>query len=106
MWDIPWYLILLTADRFLQQTAANGDQIRDIEERVQSLCGVLAYPVGDQDGEEKARREVLRRFVSPPSESAGTPLNRVVHPQEVSWDYCKAQTVVRTKWDCEVLQER
>ena len=54
---------LSAADRFLQQTAANAQQIRDIEERVQSLAGVLASPICDEDSEEKARREALQRFV-------------------------------------------
>ena len=54
-----------TADCFLQQTAANAEQIRDIEERVQSLAEVLAPPISDQDTGEKARRETLRKFVFP-----------------------------------------
>ena len=57
------YSALLTADRFLQQTTANAQQIRDIEERVQSLSGVLASPICDEDNEGEARREALRRFV-------------------------------------------
>ena len=57
------YTALLTADRFLQQTAVNAQQIRDIEERVQSLAGVLVSPICDEDSEEKVRREALRRFV-------------------------------------------
>lgn len=59
--------MLSTADRFLQQSTANAEQIRDIEERVQSLAEVLASPVGDQDSEEKARREALRKFALYPS---------------------------------------
>ena len=55
--------VLLTADLFLQQTVANAEQIRDIEERVQSLADVLASPVNDQDSGEKARRETLRKYV-------------------------------------------
>ena len=55
--------VLSTVNRFLQQTVANAKQIEDIEERVQSLAEVLAYPVDGLDGEEKARREVLRGFV-------------------------------------------
>ena len=55
--------VLLTADRFLQQTAANAEQIREIEERVQSLADVFASPVNDQDSGEKARRETLRKYV-------------------------------------------
>ena len=57
------YLVSLTADRFLQQTTANEQQIGDIEERVRSLAGVLTPSVCDEDREEKARREALRRFV-------------------------------------------
>ena len=55
--------VLSAADRFLQQTAANAQQIRDIEERVQSLAGVLTSPICDGDSEEKARREALHGFV-------------------------------------------
>ena len=46
---------------FLQQTTANEEQIRDLEERVQSLADVLAPPVGDQNNGEKARRAALRK---------------------------------------------
>jgi hypothetical protein len=49
----------------LQQTTANAEQIRDIEEKVQSLSEVLAPPVGDQDNEEKARRNALGKSVTP-----------------------------------------
>ena len=51
-------------DRFLQQTTDNGDQIREIEERVQSLQKLLESPVGNQDDGEKARRNALREYVS------------------------------------------
>lgn len=51
------------AYHFLQQTVANACQIKEVEERIQSLGGVLTFPVGDQDSEEKARREVLGKFV-------------------------------------------
>ena len=47
----------------MQQTAANEEQIRDIEERIQSLADVLASPMGDQDDAENARRRALRKFV-------------------------------------------
>ena len=57
--------ILSITKIYLQQTHANAGQIKDIEERVQSLCKVLSSPVGDQDREEKARRESLRTFVHP-----------------------------------------
>ena len=53
----------MTADNSLQQTTANAEQIRDIEERAKSLAGVLAPPVSNQDSEEKVRREVLRKSV-------------------------------------------
>ncbi|KAF9785144.1 hypothetical protein BJ322DRAFT_1108609 [Thelephora terrestris] len=43
------------------QTADNTDRIKEIEERVDSLGGILASPVGDQDDEEKARRGALRK---------------------------------------------
>lgn len=46
-----------------QQTAANVEQMKEIEERIESLADVLASPVGDQDSGEKARREALRKFV-------------------------------------------
>ena len=49
----------------MQQTAANADQVGEVEERIRSLGGILTYPVGDQDGEEKARRDILREFVLP-----------------------------------------
>ena len=69
MYSTLGYPALSTADRFLQQTTANAQQIRDIEERVQSLAGVLASPIYDEDSEEKARRETLRRFVPQHSET-------------------------------------
>ncbi|KAF9785244.1 hypothetical protein BJ322DRAFT_1108700 [Thelephora terrestris] len=43
------------------QSADNADQIREIEERVESLSEILASPVGDRDDKEKARRVALRR---------------------------------------------
>ena len=56
-------LVLLTADCVLQQTIANTEQANDIEERIKSLCKILASPVGDRDVEEKARRATLKKFV-------------------------------------------
>ena len=56
---------MLTA---LQQTADNADQIKEIEERVQSLGEVLASPVGVRDDAEKARRNALRKLVISPSD--------------------------------------
>ena len=63
---LPQHLALLTPNHFLQQTVANVEQIRELEERIQSLRGVLTFPVSEQDNEEKARRGVLRRFVLTP----------------------------------------
>ena len=53
----------MTTDNFPQQTTANAEQIRDIEERIQSFAEVLASPVSDQDSEEKARKKALRKLV-------------------------------------------
>ena len=69
--------LLSTINRTLKQTAANAEQIKDVEERVQSLGEVLASPVGDRDTEEKARRETLRRFVFLFARNVGMSLNRV-----------------------------
>ena len=49
----------------MQQKISNTDQMREVEGRIQSLTGILTYPVGEHDGEEKARREVFRRFIPP-----------------------------------------
>ena len=65
-------IALQTANRVLQQTIANAEQIKDIEARVESLSGILTLPVGDRDAEEKGRRESLKRFALPPSESTST----------------------------------
>jgi hypothetical protein len=62
----PKYLIQSAAYRSLQQTTANADQIIDIQRRVQSLSEVLASPVFDQDSDEKARRDALRKLVLHP----------------------------------------
>jgi len=48
---------------FQQQTAANAEQMREIEERIQSLAEVLGSPVDGRDSEEKARRGALRELV-------------------------------------------
>ena len=77
MWVLPLHFIVLTADRFPQQTAANVDQIRDIEERIRSLGGILTCLVGGQDNGEKARREALRRYVPRPWRDAGKSLSRI-----------------------------
>ena len=95
----------MIADRFLQQTTANAEQIRDIEERVQSLAEILASPVGDQDSGEKARREALRKFALHQRDAVML-LIRPGYSQEVVWDCCKTWTVVGTARTSEVLEER
>jgi hypothetical protein len=50
----------------LQQTTANADRIRDVEQRIQSPGEIVKYPVGDRDNDEKARRKAFKRFVLPP----------------------------------------
>ena len=102
----PQTPFLLTIDRFLQQTAANADRIRDIEERVRSLDEVLTSLVGDQDKEEMARRGALRKFARVWFRSASTYLNQIGYSQEVGWYHCQAQTAVRAPWTREVLEER
>lgn len=47
----------------LQRTADNAGAVKDIDQRVRSLAGLLAAPVGEDDYAEKARRMELRRFV-------------------------------------------
>ena len=47
----------------LQQTADNADKVKEIEQRAQSLSGVLASPVREDDHAEKWRRAELQRFV-------------------------------------------
>ena len=46
-----------------QQTSDNADTMKGIEQRVQSLSGVLASPVSKGDFAEKGRRVVLQMFV-------------------------------------------
>jgi hypothetical protein len=46
----------------LQQTSDNTENMKDIERRVQSLSGVLASPVTEDDYGEKRRRVELKRF--------------------------------------------
>ena len=74
MYGFAQHLTMFAADRSIQQTTANADQIREVEERIQSLCGILRHPVDDQDSEEKARREILRKFVSSLSGTSGRSL--------------------------------
>ena len=52
-----FYLVLL------QQASDNVDKVKEIERRAQSLSGVLASPVGEDDYAEKGRRAELRGFV-------------------------------------------
>lgn len=85
--------VLLTADRFLQQTAANAEQIREIEERLQSLADVFASPVNDQDSGEKARRETLRKYVLF-NEASVHYSNYINYPQKVGWGCRKAWTTI------------
>jgi hypothetical protein len=47
----------------LQQTSDNTQKVKEIERRVQSLSGVLASPISEDDYAEKGRRVELRRFV-------------------------------------------
>jgi len=48
---------------WFQQTSDNAGKVKEIERRAQSLSGVLASPVSEEDYVEKGRRVVLRRFV-------------------------------------------
>ena len=48
----------------LQQTVDNAEGIKEVERRVESLSGVLASPVGEDDHAEKERRTKLQRFVA------------------------------------------
>ena len=64
-YDVRSYhrLVLPAADCIVQQTVANAEQINDIEERIESLSEILAFPAGDQDTEEMKRRIALRMLV-------------------------------------------
>lgn len=64
--------------KFLQQHIANAEQFKEVNKRVQSLSQVLTSPVDDQDIDEKARRETLRRFVFSLEADTGTPSNRLL----------------------------
>ena len=46
-----------------QQTSDNAENVEEIERRVQSLAGVLASPISEDDHAEKWRRAELLRFV-------------------------------------------
>ena len=48
----------------LQQTSDNAEGMKEIERRVQSLSGVFASPMGENDYAEKARRVELWRYGS------------------------------------------
>ena len=71
------HLVMSAADRFLQQTVANAESIRDVEERVQSLSRALTSPISDRDDEETMRRETLRKSVLSPSQRNCSFLNRI-----------------------------
>ena len=45
---------------------SNARQIEEIEKRVLSLSDILRLPLRDDDHSERARRELLCRFVSSP----------------------------------------
>jgi hypothetical protein len=47
----------------LQRAVDNAEVVKDIEQRVHSLSGVLTAPVGKDDHTEKARRAGLQRLV-------------------------------------------
>ena len=72
-----------TTDSFIKKTTANTDQIRDIEERIESLGEVLTSPMGDRDSEEKARRKALRKYVLPSTRNNRKFLSRLDYSQEV-----------------------
>ena len=78
--------------------------MKEIEERIQSLAQVLASPVGDQDCEEKARRDVLRKSVCSHQKHQHI-AHRIGCSQEANWDNRKAWTAVGTTWTFEVLEE-
>ena len=96
----------MSVDRPLQQTIDNADQIREIEGRVQSLKEVLESPVGNRDGEEKARRDALRKSVVSPSTEIFKILNRSGYSQEVNYYNCEARTTFRETRDREVPEKR
>ena len=95
----------LTADRILQRTTANVEQIKDIEERIQSLGEMLRSPIGDWDAEENARRTALRRFMFLLQETLKH-LSLIGRLQEVGWGCCQTQATIRAKRACEVPEER
>ena len=68
------------AEHTSQQSSGNADKIRGVEERIRSLGSILAHLVDDQDNEEKARREILRRFVPPVLRDPGRLFNHAAHP--------------------------
>ena len=70
----------------MQQTIVNVEQIRDVEERIQSLSEILTSPVGDQDTGEKARRAALKMFVFPPLELYEHISELVGFMQDIVWD--------------------
>ena len=78
--------IFLPCTWFLfQQTSDNAEMVKDIEQRVQSLSGVLAAPVSEDDHTEKWRRMELRRFVP-----AQMHVTLLTPSQEARGGYCEA----------------
>ena len=47
----------------LQRAADNAEAVKDIEQRLHSLSGLLTSPASEDDYVEKARRMELQRFV-------------------------------------------
>ena len=86
----------LTANHTLQQTTANMEQIKDTEERIQSLSEILTSPVDDQDTNEKARRAALRKFVLLLFKLHEQSSEPVGFTQDVGGDCCQARATLRT----------
>jgi hypothetical protein len=63
MWVYPVCKLNTPHSFLFQQTSDNAEKVKEIKRRVQSLSGVLASPVGEDDYAEKGRRAELRRFV-------------------------------------------
>lgn len=60
--DLPELSLTITCLLF-QQTSDNLKSVKEVEQRVESLSGMLASPLGDDDDVEKGRRVELWRFV-------------------------------------------
>ena len=60
----PVYEQVIPSNLFsLQRAVENTDAVKEIEQRVHLLSGILASPVREDDRAEKARRIELRMFV-------------------------------------------